>query len=228
MHDRIALAARNNAEWCDAVTRSWGERGRFETELWINPGLAPPFYPNAVTLVPMEAMPAALSKARGDFAVKDSFALLDLAPHGFARLFEAHWIWRDPQPVPRADGRAVWRSLRDTASLSRWEAAWRGDDDSGPSPFRPTLLYEHDHAFIAGAVEGRIVTGCVASRSATVVGVSNLFGPADLTAGCLEAVQDFAPNLPIVGYEAGAALEAMKSLGFQALGPLRVWLRKSR
>jgi hypothetical protein len=221
----IALAARNNAEWCDAVARSWGKSGAFEETIWINRERAPPLYPNAVTLTPTEGVPAAIAAAQVGFAVKDSFAALNLAPLGFPQLFEAQWIWRDAEVVPRSDA-ATWRILRDKASLSRWEAAWRGDDD-GPSPFRPTLLYERDHAFLAGEVEGRIVAGCIASRSAAVVGISNLFGPADLRAECVAAVQDFAPNLPAVGYEAVAALEAMKSLGFQALGPLRVWLRKS-
>jgi hypothetical protein len=223
---RIALAARNNAEWCDAVTRSWGGHGRFEADLWINPGEAPPLYPNAVTLTPTETAPAAIAAALDGFAVKDSFAALDLAPLGFSPLFEATWIWREPDPVAEADGGADWRILRDTASLGRWAAAWRGDD-TGPSPFRPTLLYERDHAFIAGTVAGQIVAGCVASRSEAVVGISNGFGPGVLGRGCLAAVQAFAPGRPVVGYEAGEALEAMKSLGFQALGPLRVWLRKT-
>jgi hypothetical protein len=223
---KIALAAHNNAEWCDAVTRSWGGHGRFEAGLWINPGEAPPFYPNAVTLAPTEGVPPAIAAARGDFAVKDSFAVLDLKPLGFAPLFEATWIWRDPQPAPTSNA-ATWRILRDTGSLARWQAAWRADDEGGPSPFHPTLLYKRGHAFIAGEIEGRIVAGGVASRSKAVVGISNLFGPAELAPGCLAAVQAFAPDLPIVGYEAGAALGRMKSLGFQALRLLRVWARSS-
>ena len=74
-------------------------------------------------------------------------------------------------------------------------------------------------------MDGRIVAGCVASRSAAVVGLSNRFGPDDLAAGCLAAVQDFGPGLPVVGYDQEPALALMKSLGFQELGPLRVWLR---
>jgi hypothetical protein len=223
---RIALAARNNAEWCDTVTRSFGEHGRFEAELWINPGIAPPFYPNAVTLAPTTSVPSAIAGAQGDFAVKDSFHALDLAPLGFAPLFEAHWIWCDPQPKPRSDA-VTWRIVRDAVTLARWEEAWR-DDETGPALFRPALLDERDHAFISGEVEGRLLAGCVASRSAAVVGISNRFGPDELTPGCLAAVQDFAPSLPVVGYEASTALETMKGLGFQALAPLRVWLRETR
>ena len=222
---RIALAARNNAEWCDAVTRSWGERGRFEAALWINPGAAPPFYPNAVTLAQSTAVPKEIAEAGGSFAVKDSFAALDLTSFGFTPLFEASWIWRDSQPMQVEDS-VAWRIVRDATALVRWEAAWRGGEPA-LDLFRPTLLEQRDHAFIAGEVGGRIVAGCVASRSAQVVGISNLFGASALQAGCIAAAQGFAPGLPVVGYEADAALEAMKGLGFQALGSLRVWQRET-
>jgi len=222
---RIALAARNNAEWCDAVTRSWGGCGQFGAELWINPGEAPTFYPNAVTLLPIDRVPTALAKAADGFAVKDSFALLDLAPLDYEPLFEAKWIWRDPGSTPRSND-ATWRIVRDPASLTHWQDAW--SDGAEPTPFRPALLEDANHAFIAAEAAGRIVAGCVASRSADVVGISNLFGPDDFAAGCLAAVQDFASGLAVVGYEADSALERMKSLGFQELGPLRVWVRQTR
>jgi len=225
VNGKISLAARNNAEWCDAVSRSWGQRCRFEAEFWINPGEAPPFYPNLVTLAPTRRLAAEIVQAEGAFAVKDSFAQLDLAPLGFAPLFEAMWIWRDPQPVARSDG-TTWRIIRDAGSLLCWEAAWRGDEPA-LDLFRPALLQEGDHTFIAIEGDAQIVAGCVASRSAAVVGISNLFGRDELAAGCVAAVQDFAPGLPVVGYEHGPALALMKSLGFQALGPLRVWLRET-
>jgi hypothetical protein len=223
MVDRMALAARNNAEWCDVVTRSWGARCRFEAEFWINPGEAPTFYPNVVTLAPTQRLPAEIVQAEGAFAVKDSFASLDLAPLGYELLFDAQWIWRAPEPAVKSD-EAAWRIVRDAETLARWEAAWRGDEPP-LDLFRPALLQEPDHAFIAGTVAGRIVAGCVASRLASVVGISNLFGPDELATGCLAAAQDFAPGMPLVGYEDGPALALMKSLGFQELGTLRVWLR---
>jgi hypothetical protein len=222
---RIARAARNNAEWCDAVTRAWAQPCRFEPEVWINRGEAPPFYPNAVMLAPTERVPAAIAEARGTFAVKDSFASLDLAPLGFTVLFEAMWIWRDPRAMAKADG-ASWRIIREAESLLRWEEAWRGDEPA-LDLFRPALLQQHEHAFLVGEAGWRIVAGCVASRSAAVVGISNLFGAEDHGAGCLAAVQEFAPGLPVLGYEHGIALALMKSLGFQEFGPLRVWLRET-
>jgi hypothetical protein len=59
------------------------------------------------------------------------------------------------------------------------------------------------------------------------VGISNLFGSDDPAAGCLAAVQDFAPGLAMLGYEQAPALALMKGLGFQEVGPLRVWLRET-
>jgi len=223
--DRIALAARNNAEWCDAVTRSSGGRCAFDDSVWINSGPAPPYYPNAVMLTPSNAVPPAIAAATGDFSVKDSFNILDLAPLGFTPLFDATWIWRDPLPVQGSD-EASWRIIRDAASLARWAAACFGDEPAS-DVFRPGLLAESDHAFIVGEIRGEFAAGCVASPSETVVGVSNLFGDARLWPGCIRAALDFAPGLPLVGYDRGGALEVMKSLGFQALGPLRVWQREA-
>jgi hypothetical protein len=52
------------------------------------------------------------------FRSKDSYAVLNLTPLGYEPLFDATWIWRDPQPVPLSDI-ATWRILRDAAALAR-------------------------------------------------------------------------------------------------------------
>jgi len=41
--------------------------------------------------------------------------------------------------------------------------------------------------------------------------------------GCLATVTDAFPELPVVGYERGSDLEIAKELGFEGIGPLRVW-----
>ena len=220
----VALAARNNAEWCDAVARSHGGEAAFADGYWINRGEAPPTYPNLVTLTPeperaMAAISGAIDAAPDRaFSVKDSFQRLDLAPLGFAPLLEATWIRR--AAIPLTGGRTQF--VRDAETLARWEEAW-GERDA--ALFRPALLAEPEHAFIAATAEGRILAGCVASRSSAVVGVSNLFGPAALQADCIAAAMDFGPGRTVVGYEPGAALARMKRWGFQALGRLRVWVR---
>ena len=73
--------------------------GEFTGRLWISAGHALPFYPNAITLSP--DVTAAEATAGQDpsrpFAIKDSFARLDLAPHGLTPLFDAGG---SPSPLP--------------------------------------------------------------------------------------------------------------------------------
>jgi len=75
--------------------------------------------------------------------------------------------------------------------------------------------------------EDAIVGGCIASRSDGVLGISNLFAPADddgaVRAACLDAAARTAPDAPLVGYEHGGSLARMKALGFAKIGTLRVW-----
>ena len=104
----LHAAVINNARWCDAVCRSHGYPGEFTG--WRRSSLchALPFYPNAFTLSP--DVPAAEATVGQDpsrpFAIKDSFARLDLAPGRLTPLFSAEWIsryaagppWRRPVP----------------------------------------------------------------------------------------------------------------------------------
>ena len=225
-----AAAARNNAAWCDALARLNGAAGEFTAAAWINRGPAPRFYPNLVTLEgphQERAHLAALNQlmrappAPG-WAVKDSFAALDLG--GFDPLFEARWIHR-PAGAFGASGA---RRVTNVAMLAAWELAWRaGESDVEGRLFAPALLREPDHAVIAATRDGAIVGGCIASRSDGVLGISNLFAPAEddgaVRAACLDAAMLLAPDAPLVGYEHGDSLARMKELGFSATGALRVW-----
>ena len=91
MSELLAVAVANNASWCDAVCRSHGYPGTFGSRLWISTRHRLRFYPNAITLVPDAT--AADTHADQDpsrrYAVKDSFARLDLAPAGLGLRFEA-------------------------------------------------------------------------------------------------------------------------------------------
>jgi len=76
-----ALAARNNALWCDAVCRVHDRPGEFHDTLWLTRLGAPRFYPDAVTLSGVESAPAQIetiaalvgSTREREWAVKDSF-----------------------------------------------------------------------------------------------------------------------------------------------------------
>jgi|SRR5579871_1493903 len=230
--DRRRLAARNNAEWCETVSAAHGVGGRYSGVAWVQPRPGPPFYPNLVTLTAggVTEQLAAIGELKRllgpGFAVKDSFAALDLAPLGFRLLFEATWISLDKG---RGDaGEARWQKVAGVAELAEWEAMWRacGSPTAG-RVFPPVLLAEERVAFLAAWEAGRIVAGCIANRSAEVVGLSNFFAEAsavDHRRSAIAAAAGFAGDRIVVGYESGRALRAALGLGFVATGPLRVWL----
>lgn len=240
----VAQAADNNARWCDAVCSAHGIPGVFLGSHWLNRFNVPRFYPNAVMLAPTQpadeqrpcideqvarAIPATA-------AVKDSFLALNLAPFGFHIAFHATWIARAPT-LPKPDGAEtgiVWVAVQNAAELAHWEAAWSGVSGHDPalrSPriFLPSLLAHAGVAFFAAYRGRQIVAGAIANSTSGVVGLSNVFVPNDgvqsLLAGGVGAVMDVFPRLPLVGYERGSDLVAARALGFEELGPLRVWTR---
>jgi len=95
-----ALAAHNNALWCDAVCRAHDRPGEFHESLWFTRLGAPRFYPDAVTMGGVEAAPAQTeaiaalvgSTRQRELSVKDSFQSLDLSSLGFEPLFDAEWV----------------------------------------------------------------------------------------------------------------------------------------
>lgn len=235
----IADAARNNAIWCDAVARSHDAAGTFSDDLWCSERELPPFYPNLITLAAdgeaaqRERVTALLERGPPlPWAVKDSFARLDLTALGFDCLFEARWIVLPPgqRPVSPEGSPIRWHRVAAVAQLAAWEAAWRRDLPAGTAAIFPfALLQDPAISFLAGAEADRIVAGCILNIAAGAIGLSNLFGPVALTrtvwVDCRNQARTLAPDLPIVGYEQGEALTDALAAGFRELGPLRVWLK---
>ena len=86
--DRIVLAARNNALWCDAVARSHGVVTTTDAAAWTAATRTPPYYPDAVTLSPTVGEYDVLARVDDSdgCSVKDSWSRLDLSMEDFARL----------------------------------------------------------------------------------------------------------------------------------------------
>jgi hypothetical protein len=229
----LGAAVANNVSWCDAVCQAHGYPGTFSSRLWTSTGHRLRFYPNAITLHPEVTEPevlAAMPPSR-PFAVKDSFARLDLAPAGFRLLFEASWIARDAGPDGSRDDGLTWDRVTSPGELSDWETAW-ADGEGGDGPvFRPGLLSDPRCAILACRREDTVIAGGIVYAAGRAAGVSNLFATGlaqdQLWAGIQPAAAGLWPHLPVVGYEAGASLEAARRAGFHVLGPLRVWARPS-
>ena len=239
---RIEQAALNNALWCDAVCRAHGATPALTAHVWFNREKSPPFYPNVDTLTKegvqeqIEVIETLLAaKLPGDWGVKDSFCTLNLAPLGFFQAFEAFWFWRASDqgrlPASSLPQGVAWQRVETPEQLAHWETAWSGQPEINEADriFLPSLLGHETVVFLAAYRDGNLVAGGVASRTGEVVGLSNVFTPAGegrpFWAGFVDAVRAMFPGMPLVGYEGGDDLDIAKSLGFEVLGPLRVWIR---
>jgi hypothetical protein len=224
----VRAAARNNAEWCDAFCRTYGIVGRFDTDSWWSPVRTPPYYPDAVTLRPEVAIEQLLQgiDAGEGCSVKDSFADLELTTAGFRPLFRAEWLLREPGRA-RAGSDRGWSALTTERQLVEWESTW-AESHEASGFFRRALLVDEAVGVLARYDGGRIVAGAVANRSATVIGLSNVFDAGgDLESAWLggaAAANGLWGQLPIVGYDTGAALDAARRAGFESIGELVVWL----
>lgn len=226
----LGAAVANNASWCDAVCRSHGHPGTFSTALWSSPQHRLRFYPHAITLLPEVTAPEVLAAAKpsGPFAVKDSFARLDLASAGFGLLGEASWIAREGGPDGLPDDNLPWEGVTQPGDLDDWEAAWAGGSGSGPV-FLPRLLSDPRCAILACRQENTIIAGAIVYAADGVAGISNVFShglPLDLAwPGAWHAVSRLHPHMPVVGYEEGSSLTAAQEAGFRILGALRIYTR---
>lgn len=189
--------------------------------MWVNAQAVPRFYPNAVSLrhdeTAIDEQRATLdilakSNPPGRWAVKDSFATLELSRRGFDLLFDAQWIRQLPLLIAR------------TSSDLSWQRVEASDT------FPADLFADESFAMFAGSRAGEVVAGGTLYRAEKVVGLSNVVAePGDAVAVFRDLVALAAglfPGLPIVGYESGNELKAAVSAGFEAGDELRIWVRE--
>ena len=191
----------------------------------------PQYYPNVVTVDPA-ADPRLQEEFIADFlrshpsfdvSVKDSFANLDLRPFGMAPLFDARWLVRPGQVEHMVDPTPQWRRIDDEPQLAAWEAAWRGAGPRGARVFRQSLLRDPCAIVLGGFGDDDTVrAGGIAYDAAGALGITNVFGSRQQF---IRALSLMYPGRRMVCYEAGDGILSAVRLGFQVLGPLRVWAR---
>jgi hypothetical protein len=234
MDDRVTLAARNNALWCDVICRSHGLRTDLDDLMWSSPTRTPPYYPDAVTLSPGASEYDVLARidSSDGCSVKDSFSRLDLSIEDFARLVEGQWIWHDGPPAAVTAEDRRWSAVSSASGLEDWQRARsRGEPDA--AILRPALLAEPGVHVLAArarhAPDGPVVAGAIVSVSGPVAGVGNLFavdGDETRVWGEVAAhARELTGGLPLVGWEAGESLDQAVAAGCVRLGPLTVWIR---
>jgi hypothetical protein len=234
MHDaRDEAAALNNAKWCAAVWRSHGLPVEQALGLWICERQTPQYYPNVVT-VELGADPRLQEKFIADllrvhpvldFSVKDSFSALDLRPVGMTPLFDARWLVRPARIKGTIVSKLRWRRIDDEAQLAAWEMAWRTDGPQGPRIFRPPLLLDPCALILGGFDESdAIVAGGIAYDGAGALGITNVFGSKQQF---IHALGSMRPESDMVCYATGNDVRSALQEGFQVLGSLRVWVRRT-
>jgi len=206
-HPLLQEAVRENAAWCALVSAAHGLASDDDGRVWWTSGPPPPFYPDAITLVPGVGVDQVLQRVGGrrPCGVKDSFADLDAGAAGLDVLFEATWIGTAGTSPEVADL---------TASPTSAEGP-----DLGPDVVVLDVVRYGSHVGRGtGHRHGRVIglSGVGASDAADLGGVF-----AALVAGVRERLG----ALPVVGYERGAELESAVAQGFSPLGPLRVLTR---
>jgi len=165
------------------------------------------------------------------WGLKDSYNCLDLVPHGFTKLLEATWLWRDASLLEGTHSKDFeWHRIETTRELLRWEQAWSGGEsiDQSCRLFKPALLSDPGVTFLGAWQSSELVAGFVVSLSEAVTGLSNLFSTANEAGVWISAVQTAQlryPGSPLVGYEYGADLQQAMRAGFAPLHSLAVWIR---
>lgn len=227
MNPDLGAAAANNAIWCDTIARLHGCRTTVDGDAWSSVDRTPPLYPDAVTLRPGVDPRTLLDRidTGPGCSIKDSFADVDFGTFGFELLFEATWLWRArPKHVTRSP--AGWHRVTDSGELAGWENAWAGAPQHRRL-FRDPILDDESAAVI---LAGDGSAGAIVNRAAGVVGVTNLFAPADdhheAWNACTSTAEELFSGLPLVVYTSGAEVLVAERFGFEPIGPVRIWLRE--
>jgi hypothetical protein len=235
--EKARICAANNADLYQAMFRAHRLPDQRTSAFWSSDAIAPPYYSNMTTLDPdatadqlveIGRLTERLGRRPG---FKDGFSRFDLVNKGFRLLSTASWIWAElPRIPPRPHQN--WVRLGDAAALGRWEHAWKeSGSPTDANVFTPALLSDSDMHFYGRLAGNGFDAGCIVNRSPEAVGISNIFRltgtPQAFGDAISLATAAFSPDLPLVGYDCGSALDEMTNLGFRSVGELRIWLPDS-
>jgi hypothetical protein len=226
MQSDVERAARQNAEWCDLVCRTSGLTPLLSDRRWTSRARTPPDYPDAISLRPdvkAEELVTLIDTSSG-CSVKDSFANLDLAQHGFRLLFDAAWIWAPPTCTnDRLAAGVTWSVVADP------DALLTATLPAALSVPPVAVLANPQITWLVIVAGSDLIGSAIVHGAENAVGLSHVcvdIGAApEQWSQLLTAVRRLHPGLPITGYETGPLLTAATEGGCTPCGPLRVWSR---
>jgi hypothetical protein len=223
MDPRLRAAVDASVRWYDDVFALHRIPVRVEDGLWVALRSPPPWHSAVKTLQPgIETGRAARAVAGFEHcSVADSFADLDLEPHGFTVLFDSTWLHHDPVPDSRGRMLDGWSVIDTVGGLAEWASA-----HDYAEVLTPAVLDHPRFRVLAHRHDGALVGGAVTHDGGGAVGLSNAWGTgAGAVDEVLAAVTALHPGRPVTDYAHGAERDAMVAAGFRPLGPQRVWIR---
>ena len=238
---KIEKAIANNNGLYEAVFRNFKISSQKNENIWYSLEKVPPLYSNLVTLsrnwVPDTIFEQIDKKSERDrwneWSIKDSFAVLNLEKIGLKKLFDAKWMYlEDSKFKPSENLRINFEIVSDENGLRDWKSAWGSyeeGEDLADQIFDSSLLFDKDIFLVAAYKNEKLESGCLVNRTDDVLGISNFFSPnQNYWSATIEFIKKAIGRNDIVGYESNLELiERLRSLGFDPLGDLSVWLKKS-
>jgi hypothetical protein len=179
---------------------------------------------------------AAINAGWDSWSIKDSFSVLNLSQFGFTRLIDATWIYLEGNSFKRSDTSTSlrWDLIKGRRELAAWRLAWNKNESGGNVAdliFADRLVDTPRMHFIAGYAGESLVAGCILNRTEPVFGISNFFAAEDSAgtwSGMIEFIRASITSNDLVGYEQAPVIDrSLVGLGFEKVGDLTVWIKKS-
>lgn len=213
---------RASRAWYDDVLALHGIPTHAAGDLWWTESDPPPWHSAVKTLRPGVSRDRVLRAVEpfDHCSVADSYADLDLAPAGFARLFTASWLHRDAAAddgLP--DG---WTVIDDPTDLATWS-----ERHDYVGVLTPDVLTHPRFTVLARREGARTTGGAVLHVADDVLELSNAWaddGEEDVAA-MVACAAHLHPGRPLVGYAHGAELDRWLTAGFRTTGEQVVWVR---
>ena len=223
--ERLDVAVRASAAWYDDVFEAHGIPSRRDDGLWNASAEPPQWHSAAKTLRPGVPVGRVVRSVEqfAECAVADSYADLDLGPHGFRPLFTASWVHRAASSGAASSRPDGWSVVSDVEDLAAWTALHGSTD-----VLLPALLTHPRFTFLVRRDAGAMVAGAVLHHAGGAVELSNTWAMtdgADDVASLVACAAALHPGLPVVGYDDGEALVRLLDAGFAEVGPHVVWVR---
>jgi hypothetical protein len=240
MQDKLQKAICNNNDLYEAILGSQDINSHKTDSIWYSLEKTPPFYSNLVT-VSKEWKPDDVFRKINfnykrenweEWTIKDSFAVLDLTEFGFTKLFDAQWMYLESVDfIPTKNSENLHYEIVDKEEiLSAWRLVWDSDDQIGKAVFNPKLLNNPKVYIVAGYKDAQIVSGCFVNKTGNVLGISNFFAPDKdvyYWSDVISFIHDSVECLDVVGYERNELVDKLHLLGFESIGNLTVWHKKT-